>query len=345
VKPHPPQPLARPAEEAKAKEWMITLKNPKKSPSALGVHLDHSDGRTLLVQWIGPAVNGEVSVFEAWNAGNPSKKVCVGDRIVQVNGKSGKSIPLINTLSTTAHLDVIVVRGSEAPLPPPPPSPARAQVRSGGDARQATGRKAAASRSAGSKALAGAGEEALGKEEETQASVMARGHYETGTWNFPRGLVGKMLLQKPMKPEYEEEAIVEGPCWFRVLREPHVPCRFERKRDAELFTHLNCGEIMEASELRQGWARLSEAELKRRNLLAGEVGWVLIDGTPFGAGKLLEPWPQPPACVLERTSTIRWALEEMIEIPICNEEDVAHVVFENDKAWQLLQERRCQQAA
>lgn len=81
----------------------VRISNPSRSPSALGVSVDHGDGATLRIEHI--AAGG---LLEQWNRAHPNEVLSVGDRIIGVNGKGGDAVVLINTMSRCHDLELVV---------------------------------------------------------------------------------------------------------------------------------------------------------------------------------------------------------------------------------------------
>lgn len=108
-KPPPPVVPAKttaPADADRAgEEYSVALQNPRKSLSSLGLHVDHSDGKTLLIEKIGPK-----GIFAAWNAADPVERIEVGDRIVAANGESGSAIKLASLLGKHEELRLTLRR-------------------------------------------------------------------------------------------------------------------------------------------------------------------------------------------------------------------------------------------
>mmetsp|Transcript_57438 Transcript_57438/g.136546 ORF Transcript_57438/g.136546 Transcript_57438/m.136546 type:complete len:134 (-) Transcript_57438:258-659(-) len=78
--------------------------------SPLGIDCDRKDGVTLLVERINTP-----GLLENWNTNNESSKVVPGDRIVEVNGKSGDVFAIIEELKKQEPLSVKIMRAPAAP--------------------------------------------------------------------------------------------------------------------------------------------------------------------------------------------------------------------------------------
>lgn len=146
-----------------------------------------------------------------------------------------------------------------------------------------------------------------------------------------------------------------GSEWYRVVLQPHVPARATRDRHGSLYTLLFPDEVVEVSEVRDGWARLSPAELRRRRFPEKDEAWAFIDGTSLGIGKLLEPVEAPPEELTRRgvKGEVKLTLasggrrvfvnaeaDDAAEVVGTNRHLVEMVVAQNDLAWEMLQARR-----
>mmetsp|Transcript_83136 Transcript_83136/g.240608 ORF Transcript_83136/g.240608 Transcript_83136/m.240608 type:complete len:140 (-) Transcript_83136:149-568(-) len=101
---------ARDARDAASREWYITVN--KINGALLGVDVDLSDGMTLVVD----SVND--GLVKEWNKANPGEEVKVGDRITEVNGKSGDAQQLAEACGGNAELRMRVSRPAAAPPAP-----------------------------------------------------------------------------------------------------------------------------------------------------------------------------------------------------------------------------------
>eukprot|EP00927_Polykrikos_kofoidii_P059892 TRINITY_DN54_c1_g1_i1.p1 TRINITY_DN54_c1_g1~~TRINITY_DN54_c1_g1_i1.p1 ORF type:complete len:165 (+),score=45.17 TRINITY_DN54_c1_g1_i1:77-571(+) len=86
--PAPAPPVAGNAPAGSGEEFEIRVD--KSTGTKLGIDVDHQDGQTLLVEM----VNG--GLIETWNVNNPERKVCVGDRIVEVSGLRGDVLQIVD---------------------------------------------------------------------------------------------------------------------------------------------------------------------------------------------------------------------------------------------------------
>mmetsp|Transcript_107556 Transcript_107556/g.272985 ORF Transcript_107556/g.272985 Transcript_107556/m.272985 type:complete len:253 (+) Transcript_107556:43-801(+) len=98
-----------------------------------------------------------------------------------------------------------------------------------------------------------------------------------------------VLLGAPPHRDGSAE-VVAGPLWFRVMFAPNVRVRREPDANASPVTFLERGEIVEASEVRSGWANLAQTERESRDISKDCGAWVLIDGRSLNLGILLEPY-------------------------------------------------------
>ncbi|CAE8625908.1 unnamed protein product [Polarella glacialis] len=80
------------------------------------------------------------------------------------------------------------------------------------------------------------------------------------------------------------------PKWFRIVFEPRVAVRKAPALDAPSVTFLDAGEVIEVSEHREGWVRLSNFEREARGVSDDCDAWVLQDGRYVSLGVLLEPY-------------------------------------------------------
>jgi len=86
--------------------------------------------------------------------------------------------------------------------------------------------------------------------------------------------------------EFEAEG---GPCWFCVVHEPQLVVRsLPTTRSCGVAT-AQTGEVLEVSAVHNGWARLSEGEKERREVVPGDEAHALIDGRALKLGRLLMP--------------------------------------------------------
>jgi len=73
---------------------------------ALGLELDVVDGATGMVTHL------KAGIARKWNEENPEKKIAVGDRITEVNGRSGLALDLLDHLRHDNALTIIFQRAS-----------------------------------------------------------------------------------------------------------------------------------------------------------------------------------------------------------------------------------------
>mmetsp|Transcript_36740 Transcript_36740/g.105880 ORF Transcript_36740/g.105880 Transcript_36740/m.105880 type:complete len:400 (-) Transcript_36740:49-1248(-) len=395
---------------AGGEEFVIRLRNARKSLSAVGVHVDHSDSKTLRIDWIRPD-----GIFGSWNASNPSKQVLVGDRIVGVNGVRDDSMALMSMLSKQEALEVAILKGEQhtaqqghwAELPQE--APVRKALGASGKKSAEEARQLGASvrlnnpgRSLDSLGLCvdrcaeggalvtrvvpGGVLEAWNREHQGEplragdrivavngsgggftALVVEMERHELLDLKVQRGSAAKLEAegaagrQTSSAPSSKaapgnrrptqgraahlasigaEEASGEGdenggPRWFRVVYRPHVPARFIVLRPKVHGRFQFCqSELVEAAEVRGGWAHLARAELSRRCLPADVEVWVLINGTALGFARFLTLAPEPLDYVQDGGVIVAESLGE-----VHSPWDPARVVLENDRAWELLQER------
>mmetsp|Transcript_63574 Transcript_63574/g.113128 ORF Transcript_63574/g.113128 Transcript_63574/m.113128 type:complete len:132 (+) Transcript_63574:88-483(+) len=89
----------------RADEFEIILD--KTDGQRLGCDVDHEDGVTLQVD----AITG--GLIEAWNLKNPDQAVKVSDRIVEVNGKRGDVLQLVDECKKPKVLRLFIQPGAE----------------------------------------------------------------------------------------------------------------------------------------------------------------------------------------------------------------------------------------
>jgi len=135
--------------------------------------------------------------------------------------------------------------------------------------------------------------------------------------------------------------------WFRVL-EPRMPARKRPDRKAEIRTMLSRGELLEVSEVKRGWVRLSQEELMRRGIPSTDTSWALIDASALGSGQLLEEVllvPQEPPLAhqadvaQDQVVATADALQEEVPSSACVQFAINCVVEGNERAWQRFQAR------
>mmetsp|Transcript_97684 Transcript_97684/g.304322 ORF Transcript_97684/g.304322 Transcript_97684/m.304322 type:complete len:207 (+) Transcript_97684:26-646(+) len=80
---------------------------------------------------------------------------------------------------------------------------------------------------------------------------------------------------------------------FRVAHKPRVILRSTPVVGSCGVAVADAGEILEAAEIRDGWARLTDEEAARRGVVPGDQAWGLIDGSSLGLGELLQPLAPP----------------------------------------------------
>lgn len=314
-------------------EVRVQLRNSKKSPSALGLYVDHADGNTLLIQRITTG-----GLFDAWNAASPGQRVNKGDKIVSVNGIVDNAVAMMNALSRQEFVDVVVRLSSRAPLPQPS-APSAMPLRSVPAAE-------------GGSSVAGVPATASTAAPAKQASELDSNVYEQmgmevgpdGGWMFIDPLEAERA--RALKSIGTRERAKE-PTWFRVVHAPYIPCRYKPEREAPLYTVLHYEEDVEVAEVRNGWARLAPQELDRRGLPSKDYAWAKIGGA-FGFGKLLVPVTSP-GCKAdgqgpdEEDSAGPWWAEAEEQADVSGWEflaEVERVVAESDKAWEILQGKR-----
>mmetsp|Transcript_1139 Transcript_1139/g.2689 ORF Transcript_1139/g.2689 Transcript_1139/m.2689 type:complete len:284 (+) Transcript_1139:3-854(+) len=89
-----------------ARQFNITLERPSVG-ARLGVDVDPSDGRTILVTSIG------TGLVSAWNDAHPDQRLECGDRIIAANGKQGDVQELLDTIRAENVLHLTICRGGE----------------------------------------------------------------------------------------------------------------------------------------------------------------------------------------------------------------------------------------
>jgi len=304
---------------AAGEEFVIHLRNTRKSLSAVGVHVDHSDGKTLRIDWIRPD-----GMFGAWNAAHPREQVYMGDRIIGVNGMRNDSQALLGSLAKQELLEVALRRGE-------------------GHARQRAAREATAA-SGGKQSAAGSGGGPGTSTRAVATPPLARpADVRTVEAPEPAKLAGparpgghaaaQSLGSGPAPREGDEDG---GPRWFRVIYRPHVPARFLVCRPpVPVRCKLSQNELLEVAEVRGGWARLAPAELSRHCLSEDLELWVLMDGAALGFARFLLLAPSPVGYVREGGGVIISEGCDQVHSPW----DPGRVVLENDMAWKLMQGR------
>lgn len=85
------------------------------------------------------------------------------------------------------------------------------------------------------------------------------------------------------------EAAAQERRFFRVVFKPRIAARSQPQPSSVVVASLSKGTIIEAAEIRDGWVRLADRELRRSRVAENTQGWVLIDGKSLGLGALLQP--------------------------------------------------------
>jgi len=207
--------------------FTVRLTNAHRSPSALGIHVDHADGETLFVERLAPG-----GLLERWNLAHPESAVEVGDRIVSVNGKSGDSVALINALGRSEELELVLRRPSS---------------------RFAAA--ASASARASPAPVGGASSSSEGQRRATEPKPLQVRRSQDGSTVTFEFLAGA-----------SERSAEGGLQWFRVISDAGIGSRLRPDHGVQPCFHLDHGELLEVLELKGAWAKLSPAELRRRAL-------------------------------------------------------------------------------
>jgi len=76
----------------------------------LGVDVDWADGKTMFIKAVQPGAVAE------WNSNNPSRAVKVGDRIVAVNGRSGKAEDMVDECKSKQNLLLLIQTHIKIPV-------------------------------------------------------------------------------------------------------------------------------------------------------------------------------------------------------------------------------------
>lgn len=96
---------------AHAKARYIGVKVKKTPDTSLGISLDNADEDDgLLIERIQPG-----GLFEKWNEENPTKAIQIGDRLVKVNGQTGKVQMANECKARVKDLDIVVKRSKKRP--------------------------------------------------------------------------------------------------------------------------------------------------------------------------------------------------------------------------------------
>eukprot|EP00429_Kryptoperidinium_foliaceum_P084482 CAMPEP_0176207334 /NCGR_PEP_ID=MMETSP0121_2-20121125/12561_1 /TAXON_ID=160619 /ORGANISM="Kryptoperidinium foliaceum, Strain CCMP 1326" /LENGTH=142 /DNA_ID=CAMNT_0017546305 /DNA_START=110 /DNA_END=538 /DNA_ORIENTATION=- len=96
---------------AEAAERFVHVLVDRAAGDRLGVDVDHKDGVTLEIH----GVTG--GLIAAWNRDNPESLVEKGDRIVEVNGASGRVERLVHECRKEQVLKLVVRKGPMEPSP------------------------------------------------------------------------------------------------------------------------------------------------------------------------------------------------------------------------------------
>lgn len=102
-----------------------------------------------------------------------------------------------------------------------------------------------------------------------------------------------------------------GRQWFQVVFKPRVILRSMPRVDSCGVATAKTGEVLEAEEVRDGWAKLTNREAARRDVVPGDEAWALIDGRARGLGVLLQPCLPRWFCVLFRPRIALFSCPEL----------------------------------
>eukprot|EP00933_Yihiella_yeosuensis_P076454 TRINITY_DN86232_c0_g1_i1.p1 TRINITY_DN86232_c0_g1~~TRINITY_DN86232_c0_g1_i1.p1 ORF type:complete len:144 (-),score=49.68 TRINITY_DN86232_c0_g1_i1:137-568(-) len=94
-------PSLGPSSKASGNYFSISVD--KSKGDKLGIDIDHADGETMLVEAVNPGL------IDDYNQKN-SVKVCVNDRIVEVNGKRGDVLQLVEECKQNQVLNMKIKR-------------------------------------------------------------------------------------------------------------------------------------------------------------------------------------------------------------------------------------------
>lgn len=97
------------------------------------------------------------------------------------------------------------------------------------------------------------------------------------------------LIPLPSDTADDDYDGADGQHWFCVIFAPRITVRKMPNVKACAVATADIGEILEVAAVRNGWARLTDAEAARRGVFQCDEAWALIDGRSLGKDRLLQP--------------------------------------------------------